>query len=71
MAHLEVHPDIAYAKTLSTDFYLSAAYFEEAKEFFGLGTEDRLIGFFHVGMPKGPTPPGRRKPIHSKVVWIK
>lgn len=32
MAHLEVHPDIAYAKTLSTDFYLGATYFEEAKE---------------------------------------
>jgi nitroreductase len=54
--------------------YLSTGgitYFEEAKEFFGLGAEDRLLGFFHVGMPKGPTSPGRRKPIHSKVVWIK
>ena len=54
--------------------YLSTGgitYFEEAKEFFGLGAQDRLLGFFHVGMPKGPTPPGRRKPIHEKVVWIK
>ena len=33
-------------------------YFEKAKEFFGLGKEDRLIGFLHVGMPNGPAPPG-------------
>ena len=46
-------------------------YFEKAKEFFGLGKEDRLIGFLHVGMPKGPAPQGRRKPVSEKVVWIK
>ena len=46
-------------------------YFEEAKKFFGLGEEDRLMGFLHVGMPKGPAPQGRRKPLSEKVVWIK
>src|SRR5258706_2093982 len=46
-------------------------YFEEAKEFFALGSEDRLMGFFHVGIPNGSPPLGKRKPIHSKVVWIK
>jgi nitroreductase len=46
-------------------------YFEEAKEFFGLGAEDRLVGFLHVGMPRRPAPQGRRKPVNEKVVWIK
>ena len=32
MKPLEVHPDIARAKTLSSDFYLNAACFEESKE---------------------------------------
>lgn len=32
MANLFVHPDIAEAKTLNTDFYLDAAYFKKSKE---------------------------------------
>ena len=32
MKPLEVNPDIARAKTLSSDFYLNASYFEESKE---------------------------------------
>ena len=53
--------------------YLSTGgitYFEEAKDFFGLGKEDRLIGFFHVGIPK-TTPEGKRKSIDEKVKWVK
>ena len=53
--------------------YLSTGgitYFEEAKEFFGLEPEDKLIGFFHVGMPKIDNPKGNRKPVDSKVEWI-
>jgi nitroreductase len=33
--------------------YLSTGgvtYFEEAKEIFGLGKDDKLLGFFHIGM---------------------
>lgn len=45
--------------------------FEEAKPFFGLGTDDKLCGFLHVGMPKGPLPEGRRKPVEDKVMWVK
>ena len=45
-------------------------YFEEAKEFFGLGKEDKLLGFLHVGVPKGPVSAGRRKPVKEKVKWI-
>lgn len=52
--------------------YLSTGgitYFEDAKEFFGLGKEDKLIGFFHIGMPKNPLPEGKRSPLEEKVVW--
>jgi len=53
--------------------YLSTGgvtYFAEAKEFFGLGTEDRLIGFFNLGMPRIDVPSGKRKPIEDKVAWV-
>ena len=52
--------------------YLSTGgitYFEEAKNFFGLGPADKLLGFVHVGIPKGEIAPGKRKPIEEKVVW--
>ena len=46
-------------------------YFEEAKEFFGLGPKDRLLGFMYVGMPKeGRWPRSKRKPVDEKVEWI-
>jgi len=45
--------------------------FEEAKPFFGLGSEDKLCGFLHVGIPKGNVPDGRRRPVSEKVKWIK
>jgi nitroreductase len=43
--------------------------FEEAKEFFGLGKEDKLLGFLNIGMPKGALLEGRRKSIEEKVKW--
>lgn len=45
--------------------------FEEAKPFFGLGIDDKLCGFLHVGMPKGQLPEGRRKPVADKIIWVK
>lgn len=45
--------------------------FEEAKEFFGLGKDDKLLGFMFIGMPKGNVIEGRRKSIQKKVKWIK
>lgn len=46
-------------------------YFEEAKEFFGLGPKDHLLGFLYVGMPKeGRWPGSRRKPLEEKVRWV-
>lgn len=52
--------------------YLSTGgitYFDEAKNLFGLGDEDVLIGFFHIGMPKGAIPEGKRTPVTDKVIW--
>lgn len=53
--------------------YLSTGgitYFEEAKEFFGLQEEDRLVGFFHLGIPKRNYPAGKRKPVEDISQWI-
>lgn len=52
--------------------YLSTGgitYFDEAKNLFGLEDEDVLIGFFHIGMPKGAIPEGKRAPVTDKVIW--
>jgi nitroreductase len=51
--------------------YLSTGgitYFREAKEFFGWGSEDKLLGFLHIGVPKLQTT-GRRRPVEEKVRW--
>lgn len=53
--------------------YLSTGgvtYFEEAKEFFGLEKEDRIIGFFHLGVPKKAYPMGKRKPLQDISHWV-
>jgi nitroreductase len=44
--------------------------FEAAKAIFGLGPDDKLLGFLHVGMPKGELPDGKRKPVEEKMTWI-
>lgn len=54
--------------------YLSTGgitYFEEAKSLFGLEESDKLLGFFHVGMPKRELTKGKRRPIEEKVKWVK
>jgi nitroreductase len=54
--------------------YLSTGgvtYFEEAKASFGLGSEDKLLGFLHIGVPKGALPEGKRKPVADKVTWVR
>jgi hypothetical protein len=45
-------------------------YFDEAKSFFGLGEEDRLIGFLNLGVIESELKPGKRKSIDEKVEWI-
>jgi hypothetical protein len=45
--------------------------FEEAKEFFGLGPQDKLCGFLNVGMTKPGLKFGmKRNPIEEKVKWV-
>lgn len=53
--------------------YLSTGgitYFEEAKALFGLGSADRLIGFFHLGMPKSWPEERPRKPVDEVTQWV-
>ena len=54
--------------------YLSTGgitYFEEAKEMFGIGKEDKVIGFMHVGTPKTEIPDSKRKPASSVAQWVR
>ena len=46
-------------------------YKEEAKSFFGLGEEDKLLGFFYIGHVAVPSPSAKRKPLEEKVRWVK
>jgi nitroreductase len=53
--------------------YLSTGgvtYFEEAKSLFGLGAEDKIIGFMHVGISSQNLPDAVRKPIEGIVDWV-
>lgn len=45
-------------------------YFEQAKPFFNLEKNDKLLGFMFLGMPKSALQEGRRKPIQEKVQWV-
>jgi nitroreductase len=53
--------------------YLSTGgitYFDESKDFFGLTGEDRLIGFFHMGVPQRQPSPLKRKAVEEIVEWV-
>lgn len=53
--------------------YLSTGgitYFEEAKAFFGLQAEDRLIGFFHLGIPARTYASSTRKSLEEVTHWV-
>jgi nitroreductase len=45
-------------------------YNEKAKPFFGLGEEDRLLGFFYLGYVAIPSASAKRKPLEEKVIWV-
>jgi nitroreductase len=47
------------------------AYKEKAKHFFGLGEEDKLLGFFYIAHVAVPSPSAKRKPLEEKVEWVK
>jgi len=45
-------------------------YTEAAKAFFGLGPDDKLLGFFNLGYPRTAVPDGKRSPVQEKVQWV-
>ncbi|MEO6670528.1 MAG: nitroreductase [Ferruginibacter sp.] len=45
-------------------------YKEEAKTFFGLNEDDKLLGFFYIGHVATPSAPGKRDPLDEKVTWV-
>jgi len=45
-------------------------YKEQAKTFFNLGEEDKLLGFFYIGYVAIPSTGAARKPLEEKVTWI-
>ena len=46
-------------------------YYEEAKPFFGLNVDDKLLGFLYIGNVKSDNwPQGKRNPIGEKVTWV-
>ena len=46
-------------------------YNEKAKYFFGLGEQDRLLGFFYIGHVAIPSTGATRLPVEQKVFWVK
>jgi hypothetical protein len=46
-------------------------YKASAKEFFGLGEDDKLLGFFYVAHVAVPSPDSIRKPLEEKVEWVR
>ncbi|HEY5370928.1 MAG TPA: nitroreductase [Hanamia sp.] len=54
--------------------YLSTGgitYLEEAKPYFDLEPEDKLIGFFFIGYPASiPETASKRQPVEDKAKWI-
>ncbi len=44
-------------------------YLEKAKEFFGLGEHDRLMGFFYIGHVAVPSTGMSRRPLEERVSW--
>ena len=45
-------------------------YQPEAKTFFNLSEEDKLLGFFYIGYIDIPSPSAKRKPLEEKVKWV-
>ncbi|HZY81079.1 MAG TPA: nitroreductase [Cyclobacteriaceae bacterium] len=54
--------------------YLSTGgitFYEEAKPFFDLGAEDKLLGFFHIGNTRYNPPDSKRKSVELVSRWIR
>lgn len=46
-------------------------YNEKAKPFFGLGDDDKLLGFFYIAYVAVPSPSKNRAPVEEKVEWVR
>ncbi len=46
-------------------------YKEQAKDFFGLGTDDKLLGFFFMGYPNKENSRGAKRDWKNHVTWVK
>jgi len=46
-------------------------YMEEAKSFFGLGENDKFLGFLFIGVPGSKWPEGKRGPVKEKTTWVR
>ncbi|GAB4093121.1 nitroreductase family protein [Flaviaesturariibacter terrae] len=46
-------------------------YKESAKEFFGLGPDDKLMGFFYIGAVAVASPAKERAPLEDKIEWVR
>lgn len=46
-------------------------YNEKARPFFGLGEDDRLLGFFYIGEVAVPSPSKSRAKLEEKTEWVK
>lgn len=46
-------------------------YDEQAKAFFGLGPDDRLLGFFQLGYIEVAPDAGKRGPVAEKTAWVR
>jgi nitroreductase len=45
-------------------------YNPKGKSFFGLGEQDRLLGFFYIGHIAVPSQNAKRSPLEEKVKWV-
>ncbi len=45
-------------------------YIEQAKHHFGLGEQDKLLGFFYLGHIAIPSPNANRKPLEQVTDWV-
>jgi nitroreductase len=54
--------------------YLSTGgitFYEEAKPFFNLGPEDKLLGFFHLGVTNYIPPQTKRRAVEDVTAWVR
>ncbi len=46
-------------------------YDENARTFFGLSEQDKLLGFFYLGYIAIPSAPSKRGPVEEKISWYR